>query len=108
MNVKKKFLAVMSVLSAGFISGYSLIAYAHVIPGVDEPFNPAAYYSLTEISWAFDYTRYIKSILFGDKFEKIAETDVDKTKNDEINSTPFTEEIFAETSAALKVLERRR
>jgi len=122
MSVKKKFWAVLSVLSAGFISGYGLIAYAHVIPGVDEPFNPAAYYSLTEISWAdspspyalkdlasnggsvFDYTRYIKSILFGDKFEKIAETDADKTKTDEINSTPFAEEIFAETSAALKVI----
>ena len=47
---------------------------------------------------------YVKSILFGDKFEKIAETDADKTKNDEINSTPFSEEIFAETSAALKVI----
>ncbi|MBR3050377.1 MAG: hypothetical protein IKG61_02865 [Selenomonadaceae bacterium] len=47
---------------------------------------------------------YIKSILFGDKFEKIAETDADKTKNDEINSTPFAEEIFAETSVALKVI----
>ncbi|MBQ6006590.1 MAG: hypothetical protein IJL14_10135 [Selenomonadaceae bacterium] len=122
MSVKKKFLAVMSVLSAGFISGYGLIAYAHVIPGVDEPFNPEAYYSLTEISWAdspspyalkdlasnggsvFDYTRYIKSVLFGDKFEKLAETDADKTKNDEVNSTPFSEEIFAETTAALKVI----
>lgn len=122
MSVKKKFLAVMSVLSAGFISGYGLIAYAYIIPGVDEPFNPAAYYSLTEISWAdspspyalkdlasnggsvFDYTRHIKSILFGDKFEKIAETDAGKTKNDEINSTPFAEEIFAETSAALKII----
>ena len=122
MNVKKKFAAVMSVLSVGFISGYGLVAYAYVIPGVDEPFNPAAYYSLTEISWAdspspyalkdlasnggsvFDYTRFIKSILFGDKSEKIAETDADKTKNDEINSTPFSEEIFAETSAALKVI----
>ncbi|MBR4904827.1 MAG: hypothetical protein IKZ53_09155 [Selenomonadaceae bacterium] len=122
MSVKKKFLAVMSVLSAGFISGYGLIAYAHVIPGVDEPFNPAAYYSLTQISWAdspspyalkdlasnggsvFDYTRYIKSILFGDKFEKLAETDADKTKNDEINSTLFSEEIFAETTAALKII----
>ena len=119
MSVKKKFLA---VLGAGFISGYGLIAYAHVIPGVDEPFNPAAYYSLNKISWAdspspyalkdlasnggsvFDYTRYIKSILFGDKFEKIAETDADKTKNDEINTTPFSEEIFAETSEALKVI----
>ena len=122
MSVKKKFLAVMSVLNAGFISGFGLIAYAHVIPGVDEPFNPADYYSLTQISWAdspspyalrdlasnggsvFDYTRHIKSILFGDKFEKVAETDSDKTKNDEINSTPFSEEIFVETTAALKII----
>ena len=49
MSVKKKFLV---VLGSGFISGYGLIAYAHIIPGVDEPFNPAAYYSLTQISWA--------------------------------------------------------
>ena len=122
MSVEKKFLAMLGVLSAGFISGYSLIAYAHVIPGVDEPFNPAAYYSLTQISWAdspspyalkdlasnggnvFDYTRYIKSIFFADKFEKTAETDADKTKNDEINSTPFSEEISAETTAALKII----
>ena len=122
MSVKKKFWAVLGVLSAGFISGYGLIAYAHVIPGVDEPYNPEAYYSLTEISWAdspspyaledlasnggsvFDYTRYIKSVLFADKFVKTAETDAEKTTNDEINSTPFSEEIFAETSAALKVI----
>ena len=122
MSVKKKFWAVLGVLSAGFISGYGLIAYAHVIPGVDEPYNPEAYYSLTEISWAdspspyalkdlasnggsvFDYTRYIKSILFADKFEKLAETDADKTNNDEINSTPFSEEIFAETTVALKII----
>ncbi|MBR0289610.1 MAG: hypothetical protein IJQ82_11590 [Selenomonadaceae bacterium] len=122
MSVKKKFLAGLGVLSMGFISGFGLIAYAHTIPGIDEPYNPEAYYSLTEISWAdspspyalkdlasnggsvFDYTRYIKSVLFGDKFEKLAETDADKTKNDEINSTPFSEEIFAETSAALKVI----
>ena len=122
MSVKKKFLSVLGLLGAGFIGGFGLVAYAHVIPGVDEPFNPAAYYSLTEISWAdspspyalkdlasnggsvFDYTRYIKSILFGDKFEKLAETDADKTKNDEINSTPFSEEIFAETTVALKII----
>lgn len=122
MSIKKKFLAVLSVLGAGFIGGYGLVAYAHTIPGIDEPYNPEAYYSLTEISWAdspspyalkdlasnggsvFDYTRYIKSVLFADKFEKTAEIDADKTRNDEINSTPFPEEIFAETTEALKVI----
>ncbi len=122
MKTKKKFLAMLSVLGLGFIGGYSLVAYAHTVPGWDEPYDIDAYYSLTEISWAdspspyalrdlasnggtvYDYTRHIKSIIFGDKFEKTAETDSSQTKNEEINSTPFSEEIFAETSEALKVV----
>lgn len=52
----------------------------------------------------YDYTRHIKSIIFGDKFEKMAETSASKTTNDEINSTPFYEEICSETSAALNVI----
>ncbi|MBQ3452297.1 MAG: hypothetical protein IJG32_08525, partial [Selenomonadaceae bacterium] len=100
MSVKKKFAAVLGVLSMGFIGGYGLVVYAHTIPGIDEPYNPEAYYSLTEISWAdspspyaledlasnggsvFDYTRYIKSVLFADKFLRTAETAAEKTKND--------------------------
>ena len=120
--MKKKFVAMLSVLGLGFIGGYSLVAYAHTVPGWDEPYDIDAYYSLTEISWAdspspfalqdlaanggdiYDYTRHIKSIIFGDKFEKTAETDASQTKSEEINSTPFSEEIFAETSAALEVI----
>lgn len=120
--MKKKFLAMLSVLGLGFIGGYSLVAYAHTVPGWDEPYDIDAYYSPTEISWAdspspfalkdlarnggnvYDYTRHIKSIIFGDKFEKTAETDASQTKNEEINSTPFSEEIFEETSAALEVI----
>ena len=52
----------------------------------------------------FDYTRYIKSVFFDDTFVKTAETDDDKTKNYEINSTLFSEEIFAETSTVLKII----
>ena len=110
------------MLGLGFISGYGLIAYAHTIPGWDEPFNPELYYNLTEISWedspspfalrdlartggmVYDYTRHIKSIIFGDKFEKTAETDESKTSNDEINITPFTKEVFSETEVALNVI----
>ena len=47
---------------------------------------------------------YVKSIFFGDKIEKLADTDADKTKNAEIKSTPFAEEIFAETTAALNII----
>ena len=107
-------------MGAGFLSGYSLVANAYAIPGVTEPYNPPAYYSLTEISWedspsifalrdlaenlgnVYDYTRHIKSILFGEKFEKTAETAENKSQNEELNTTPFTEKIFEETEDALE------
>jgi len=119
MKIKKKMAA---MLGLGFISGYGLIAYAYVVPGWDEPFNPALYYNLTEISWedspspfalrdlaraggmVYDYTRHIKSIIFGDKFEQTAETATSQTKSEEINSKPFSEEIFSETAEALKII----
>ena len=95
------------------------VAFARIVPGVDEPFNPAAYYSLTEISWAdspstfalrdlagnggsvYDYTRHIKSILFGDNFENILSVNQSETANDVINTTPFDNTVFAETSREL-------
>ena len=121
-NKLKRIVSLLSILSLGFCGGYGLIAYAHTIPGWDEPFNPALYYNLTEISWedspspfalrdlarnggnVYDYTRHIKSMIFGDKFEKTAETDKSKTENDEINTTSFSKEVFAETAEALNVI----
>jgi hypothetical protein len=120
LKAKKKLAAIMGL---GLFSGYSLVAYAHAIPGITEPYDPPAYYSLTEISWrdspspfalmdmarnfgmVYDYTRHIKSILFGEKFEKTAETAEKQSENEEKNTTPFTEEIFSETEKALKNLE---
>lgn len=120
MKAKKK---IAAVLGLGLFSGYSLVAYAYSIPGVTEPYDPPAYYSLTEISWrdsrpsifalrdlaanlgnVYDYTRHIKSILFGEKFEKTAETAESKSKNEELNTTSFPEEIFEETEDALKII----
>ena len=120
--MKKNFWMMLSVLSLGFIGSYGLVAYAHTVPGWDEPYNIDAYYSLTEISWAdspspfalqdlarnvgtvYDYTRHMKSIILGDKFEKTADTDASQTENEEINSASFSKEIFTETSAALEVI----
>ena len=121
MNKMKKILTALSAtVTLGFFSGY--VAFAHTVPGWDEPYDIEAYYSLTNISWAdspspyalkdlasnggnvYDYTRHIKSILFADKFKNILEVATDKTLNDEINTTPFDEKIFAETSDALKIL----
>ena len=117
MKAKKKFAAIMG---AGFLSGYSLVANAYAIPGVTEPYDPPTYYSLTEISWedspsifalrdlaanlgnVYDYTRHIKSILFGEKFEQTAETEESKSENEKINTTSFSEKIFEETADALK------
>ena len=67
--------------------GAAGIGYAWSIPGVTRPFDPPNYYSPTSISWAdsapspfalkdlaanggsvYDYTRHIKSILYGTKF----------------------------------------
>lgn len=45
-NLCSGFLACVGVFT---MVGY---AYAHIVPGVDEPFDPAAYYSETEISYA--------------------------------------------------------
>ena len=123
MNKMKKILTALgATVTLGFFSGY--VAFAHTVPGWDEPYDIDAYYSLTEISWAdspspyalkdlasnggnvFDYTRYIKSILFADKFKNILEVATNKTLNDEINTTPFDEKIFAETSDALKILTK--
>lgn len=48
MKAKKK---ITVILSVGLIGGYSLVANAYSIPGITEPYDPPAYYSLTEISW---------------------------------------------------------
>ena len=119
----KKMLTVLgATLTFGFFSGY--IAYAHTVPGWDEPYDIDAYYSLTNISWAdspspyamedlasnggnvYDYTRHLKSILFEDKFKNILEVATNKRLNDEINTTPFDEEIFDETLEALQILKQ--
>jgi len=108
------------LLIPAFFAVCGAVAFAEVVPGVDEPFNPGAYYSPTEISWedspstfalrdlagaggsVYDYTRHIKSILFEGKFESILEVDKAKTANDEINSKPFDSSVFAETRQELE------
>lgn len=121
--MKKKFGKALSLTALGVLGGYNLVAHAYVIPGWNVPYDPVAYYSPTLISWAdspsafalkdlarnlgnvYDYTRHIKSILFGNKFEKLAETNANETANDDKNSTPFSESIFLETANALEVID---
>ena len=114
--------AVIAVLVL-VLGGFGMVS-ARVIPGIDEPYNPPAYYSLTEISWenspspfalrdlaanggnVYDYTRHIKSILFGDNFKDILAVATSMTQNDVINTTPFSSEVSVETDSALSLLRQ--
>lgn len=87
----KKVSALTLALMVGVSLGFGGISEAHhhhgPVPGVDKPYNPPAYYSQTEVSWedspstfalrdlarqggnVYDYTRHLKSILYGTKFQ---------------------------------------
>ncbi len=122
MQSKKKLAAMLGVVSLGFLGGYNLVAYAYSVPGWTEPYNPAAYYSLTEVSFedspspfalrdlarnggsVYDYGRHIKSIVAGDNLEKTAKIFLSKSESEEKNTKPFSEEIFLETESALNVI----
>lgn len=122
MKSKKKLAAMLGAITLGFLGGYKIVAYAYSVPGWTEPYNPGAYYSLTEISFedspspfalrdlarnggtVYDYTRHIKSIVAGDNLEKTAEVFLSKSASEEKNSKSFSEEIFFETESALKVI----
>lgn len=86
-NTSQKTVVALCVLSFGISAPSLNVAYAWSIPGVTRPFDPPNYYSPTSISWAdsapspfalkdlaaqggmvYDYTRHIKSILYGTKF----------------------------------------
>ncbi len=83
----KKTTVALAVAGLGFAAGTGILVYAHAIPGIDKPFDPPNYYSLTSISWAdtanpsffyrdvgwqggqvYDLTREIKSALYDEKF----------------------------------------
>jgi hypothetical protein len=83
--MKKGKILLAAVLAVSLTAG---IGYAHTVPGWDEPYDPANYYSPTSISYpdsapspfamrelsrgdVYDYTRHIKSILFGNDFGNI-------------------------------------
>ena len=81
---KGKVIYCLGVLTACCICGVGAygVGFARTIPGVDEPFDPANYYSMTSISYAdsapspfalkdlarqkghvYDYARHMKALL---------------------------------------------
>ena len=107
----KKISMVLIIIFCGFS-----IVYAHIIPGVDRPFDPPAYYSETEISYAdspstffyrdlaagggtvLDVTRKAKSALFSGDFTSLAGIFTSKTSNDVINTSSFDSSVLEQTS----------
>ena len=110
MKTKKKIILTAFVIfsiSAG-------ITYAWTIPGVDEPYDPPDYYSPTSISYpdsapspfamrelsrgnVYDYTRHIKSMLFGKDFVSLDSTLLSKVLNKIIDMTGMDKNAIAET-----------
>lgn len=94
------------VVCGGLIAGISL-TYARIIPGVDEPYNPAAYYSSTDISYAdspstffyrdlarggnivYDPERHKNNILSCLKYDEILKTVQEVFRKKEEDKTPY-------------------
>lgn len=113
--------AIAMAIAMGFsFGGVMAVAFAEVIPGVDEPYDPTAYYSPTAISWAdsapsefalddlaanggsvYDYTRHIKSLIFGERFKDILSVESDKTKQEELNTKNWSESSVSSTLASI-------
>ena len=104
--MKKKIFILTCVLIMGFCIGFGVVTYArhHLVAGVDYPYDASTYYNPTVIDAAdsapssyalkdlaanggtvYDYTRHIKSILFGGYFEKIFGSNNDEINNEQQN-----------------------
>ena len=105
--------ALMAAAVAAMLTGGIRSSLAWDVPGVDEPYDPPNYYSLTSILWpdsapspfalrdladqggaVYDYTREMKSILFGDNFKSIIGALMEKLGIDIINHKPLAADIL--------------
>lgn len=120
MNIKKILLLSSACLGIGFSIGYGLV-YAKIIPGVDRPYNPGAYYSQTEVSYAdspstfalrdlakqggsvYDYKRHQESIPSLDDFINVLQTYVEKTLLKEKNTTPLSSNSLNMVSRSINI-----
>lgn len=124
MNKKKLLKYCACALTGGFCIGYGAVyVYAKIIPGVDVPYDPGAYYSATAISYAdsapstfalrelskgsvYDKTRHDKSILFGSDFKSWLEAMIERTGIMERNTKPQDKAVQAMTTAEIKAVRQ--
>ena len=120
MNLKK-FMAVSPLLlGIGFIFGMGL-AYAKIIPGVDRPYDPGAYYSPDVVSVAdspstftmrdlaspggsvYDHQRHENSIPFKNDFVNIVQSYINRTLFKKQNSTPLSADKINEVNEVINI-----
>ena len=102
----KRIAVLTCIMVMGFSFGVMTVTFAsHLIPGVDIPYDPTAYYSPTAISWAdsapsryalddlagaggqvYDYVRHMKSILANEKLMEILGIEKDKSDIEKKNT----------------------
>lgn len=115
----KKVAIVLGVIGLGFAFGTSAtIIYAHVVPGVDKPFDPANYYSLDTISTAdsapstfalrdlaaqggqvYDHSRHLKSIEAAKQFISQLSILLGQNTIEENNSKPLDKSTITELNS---------
>ena len=111
-------------LVGGFCIGYgATYVYAKIIPGVDEPFDPGAYYSETAISYAdsapstfalrelskgtvYDKTRHEKSIPYTKDFMDWLDAVIARTGIMERNTKPQDKSIQQKTTADIQAVRQ--
>ena len=107
-------------LLAAVVLGIGMsVSYAHIVPGWDEPYDPPNYYSPTNISIpdsapspfalrelmrgdVYDYTRHIKSILFGDHYADIYQNLFAQLMNEIRDMTGMSKNAIARTERSVE------
>lgn len=118
--MKKIFVALLFIL--GITIGFGVV-YARVIPGVDEPFNPAAYYSPTAISYEdspstftlrdiagqggeiFDPTRYAKQVDYVGKLVSWLNNVLSLLQGEIIDSSPINSDMAKTTKHTIDKID---
>ena len=113
----KKIFILTCVIIMGFSVGFGVVIYAEQIAGIDYPYDESTYYLPTVVDEAdsapstfalrdlaanggnvYDYTRHIKSVLFGGYFEKIFGENNNEINNEEQNLKHLSSDVKAQAN----------
>ena len=122
----KKIFILTCVIIMGFSVGFGVVIYAEQIAGIDYPYDESTYYLRTVVDEAdsapstfalrdlaanggnvYDYTRHIKSVLFGGYFEKIFGENNNEINNKEQNLKHLSTDIKAQANDNLALINNQ-